>query len=112
MKIRTNYVSNSSSSSYIIAVDESFYGNIKVFFDTHSIGYDTRIRGVEDIDWDNYCEDGVDEYKAQEQIQRDSGKAVYEVDLDYDHCYLIDFLQQLNDANGGDKLAIIYDGEY
>lgn len=112
MKIRTNYVSNSSSSSYIIAVDESFYGNIKVFFDTHSIGFETRIRSSESIDWDNYCEEDVPEYKAKEQVQRAAGKAVYEIDLDYDHCYVIDLLKQLSDANGGDKMAVIYSGEY
>lgn len=112
MKIRTNYVSNSSSSSYIIAVDESFYGNLKVFFDTHSIGFDTRIRSSEYIDWDDYCEEDVSEYKAKEQEQRAAGKAVYEVYLDYDHCYVIDLLKQLNDANGGDKLVMLYDGEY
>ena len=112
MKIRTNYVSNSSSSSYIIAVDENFYGNLEEFFYTHNIGYDTRIGRSENIDWDNYCEDDVNEYKAQAQIQQAAGKAVYEVDMDYDHCYVIDLLKQLNENNGGDKLVMIYNGEY
>ena len=32
MKVRTNYVSNSSSSSFVIAYDEMFFGDLISFF--------------------------------------------------------------------------------
>lgn len=41
MKTRTSYVSNSSSSSFIVAYNPKFFGRLEESFQNDNIGYDT-----------------------------------------------------------------------
>ena len=42
MKIRTDYVSNPSSSSFIVAYNPKFFGSLEDSFKNDSMGYDTN----------------------------------------------------------------------
>ena len=108
MKIRTNYVSNSSSSSFIVAVDEKFYGSIINFFNTHSIGFDSSIRKPDEEFFRYWDEEEAAKLMESVRSYEADGKKVYAINLDYDHCYLIDLLNQINECNGGNNLTIIY----
>lgn len=107
MKIRSNYVSNSSSSSFIIGYDESFFGDIEKFIQTACI-MDTSVRPVEQY-LDYFDED--DEYREQlsKKIEetKETGKKVIFIDADYDAAFIYDLLEFINKANGGDKMVTI-----
>lgn len=115
MKIRSNYVSNSSSSSFIIAYDEKFFGDLEKIFKQHYLG-DSKIYPYEETDkfftYYDYDKDAefINDIREAMNKAESEGKAVRYISLDYDHIYLIDVLKQINDNNGADKLKIIYDG--
>lgn len=118
MKIRTNYVSNSSSSSFIIAVDEKFYGNFKQFLDRAYLGCETgkieKITEVTEVtrkalgmaDWTPYPEAVATITKALEALNE--GMVVYSLSLDTTYRCIINLMLSINEQNGGDKMVVIY----
>lgn len=107
MKIRNNYVSNSSSSSFILAIDKAFFGDLEDFFTSHQFGFETAM-----TDADCILEYWGDEKEIKEKIKRsiDNGKDIFCISIDSEYEDVIDLLEHINQANGGDKMEIIYDG--
>ena len=103
MKIRTSYVSNSSSSSYVIAYDPSFFGDIEHFFKDTELGFETNIGNIKEF------LANVPEYRTRVEAAEVAGKKVLYMWLDYDYCPIIDLLEQINEKNGGDKLEVLYE---
>lgn len=108
MKMRKGYVSNSSSSSFIIAYDENFFGNLKDFLENFYLG-ESSIYDFEKYK-DLYLEDLDEEKEEYEKLieeEEKSGKTICCLNLDYDFCFIVDLLQNINKMNGNDKLNII-----
>lgn len=100
MKIRSNYVSNSSSSSFIIAYDKNFYGDLEKFFKDGYFGCETEIYELSE----NFEEGEInDEIKKVKQ----EGKSVLYFSLDQEYFSILTLLKNVNENNGGDKLKII-----
>lgn len=113
MKIRTNYVSNSSSSSFLIAYDESFFGDLARFFKEGPF-YECSFRSGSDaaeefLQWLSECdEEYMSLCKSRIEDAADKGKTLLYMRLDYDYKYAFNLLEQINSANGGDKMDVIY----
>lgn len=105
MKIRSNYVSNSSSSSYVIAYDPVFFGNFEEFLREYSPGCDTSI-----LNLNTFIED-YPEYKERIAKLKAEGKQVIYFSLDYEHNSLMELMKMINESNGGNKMEILLDGE-
>ena len=107
MKFRINYVSNSSSCSFLIAYDPVFLGNLYQFFKTQKLGCNTRVQNVEqfiDIFGD---EKEKDEYRKIIKSNKNDGKQVVYLTLDYEYCSVFTLLQMINESNGGNKMKVI-----
>lgn len=113
MKIRHGYVSNSSSSSFLIAYDEKFFGDLTKFFKEEYFGCETETGDLVTF-LDYLCEvdedinkDWTEKVKEQEQ----SGKKVLYLRLDNEYSSIISLLKEINEVNDKNKLTMLYDGE-
>lgn len=107
MKIRNNYVSNSSSSSFILAFDKDFFGNMREFFISHSFGFETSIMNPDDML--EYLNDAK-ALKSQIRKSTKNGKDILCISIANEYESTIELLEYINQVNGGDKMEIIYDG--
>ena len=113
MKIRNGYVSNSSSSSFLIAYDERFFGDIYQLFKKYYMG-ETSVHKEDDLErfYSIYCDNDEEREKYQKmiEIKKQEGQSICYLNLDYEFVSLIGFMRQINEMNGGNKLEFIYDG--
>jgi len=109
MKIRANYVSNSSSSSYIIAYDQKFFGNLLKFFKDHQniLGYNTKVVDREEMLLYWIDDHRHDEIRRLMREAEENGMTILCLKLDYEQYSICDLLKSINDINGGDKFKII-----
>jgi len=104
MKIRSNYVSNSSSSSFILVYDPLFFGDLKTFFEKESFGCETQVYN----DQDKFIVDDAPEYKEKIKKAQEEGKQVLYLGLDNEFYSIITLLKMINESNGGNKFEILY----
>ena len=112
MKIRSGYVSNSSSSSFLIAYDEKFYGDLTKFFENEYFGCETEMGGF-DTFLDYLCEIDEDinkDWEEKVKEQEKFGKKILYLRLDNEYSSIISLLKKINEVNCKDKLTILYDG--
>jgi len=109
MKIRSAFVDNSSSSSYIIGYSRKTFGNLNKFFwdNEHKLGYETRVLDREQMLLQEYPEESWDAIRQKMRKAEDDGMTILCINLDYEQSFLLDMLKQINDANGSDKMTII-----
>ena len=99
MKIRSNYVSNSSSSSFVIAYDEKFFGNLLSLFKGCYLGCETYIRDIEDFY--KMFQDDKERVQYLNKITKlqDDGKKVIYLSLDTEYLVLAQMLKSIGDHN-------------
>ncbi len=109
MKKRIGYVSNSSSSSYIIAYDQKVFGNLCKFFKEHetALGYNTKVVDREEMLLYNIEEERHGEVKRLMREAEDAGLTILCLQLDYEQYSVYDLLKSISDANGGGKFRLI-----
>lgn len=106
MKVRTTFVSNSSSSSFILAYDESFFGDLKQYFQKYDFGCMTTLWEEDRIPV--MLDEWYPESKTKCEEAKAAGKKLLYIDLDRDFCSIMSLLKGINESHGGDKLEIIY----
>ena len=102
MKIRSNYISNSSSSSFIIAYDPLFFGDIETYFREGDFGCDTYV-----YDENKFLEENPEYKKIFENVKNEGKRIVY-IGLDQEYTSIITLMKMINKNNGGNKMKIIY----
>lgn len=92
--------------TFILAYDESFFGDLEKFFKDYSPGCETRVWEESKIPvmLDNWYPEG----KAKWEEAKAAGKKLLYIDLDQEFFSIISLLKYINEKNGGDKLEIIY----
>ena len=90
MKIRSNYVSNSSSSSFILAYDPLFFGNIEAFFREECVGEETRFDNLNEFLKEN------SEYTDKIKQLKKEGKNIIYIRLDQEFFSIITLMKMIN----------------
>ena len=101
MKVRNGYVSNSSSSSFIISYDEKVFGDLQMLLKNGYLGCETHFRKLEDVDEE--CHKELVEERLKE------GKKVIYFSLDQEYEIIVDLLKQIGNNIEG-SVEFIYDG--
>jgi len=102
MKIRSNYVSNSSSSSFVIAYDPTFFGNFIAFLEEYQPGCETAIYNLD------HLKEDLPEIIEQVEKARKEGKQIAYFQLDNEYGLIMTLMDMINQSNGGDKMKILY----
>lgn len=111
MKYRNSFVSNSSSSSFVIAYDKSFFGDLHKFLKSCYLG-ETTVKTIGELDGDFYrtyfdSEEDIQEFRDRLSI---SNKDIFFIRLDSEYEFFIEFIEILGNIHGKDKIEFIYDG--
>lgn len=111
MKIRSNYVSNSSSSSFVIAYDKNTFGDLKQFLNDNYLGCESSINHKDDFE--KYYLDYLDDEKKKEfenlvKEKKTNGMEIVYFYLDNDFNAVANLLKQIGKNTG--KLEFLYDG--
>ena len=116
MKTRASYVSNSSSSSFIIAYDSASFGDLSKFFssiDENSDYHTTTETGLVNLEeelenWANSCDDedeeerkGVDRLIQAVNENLRKGKKVIAIRIDHDQDELLELLKFISQQKNG-----------
>ena len=102
MKVRKCFVSNSSSSSFIISYDPIFFGNIQAFIEEYMPGCETAVYDL------NILNEDMPELKDIVESERNNGNQIAYFSLDQEYFLIIDLLKMINESNGGDKMKLLY----
>lgn len=102
MKIRINYVSNSSSSSFVIAYDPIFFGNFQIFLEEYQPGCESAIYDM------NILKEDHPELIEQIEKERNEGNQIAYFQLDDEYRLIMVLMEMINQSNGGNKMKILY----
>ena len=102
MKIRNGYVSNSSSSSFVLSYNPIFFGNIQAFIEDYSPGCESVVYDLDKLN------ENMPELKEIVELERKNGNQVVYFRLDSEYFMLIDLLKMINESNGGNKMKLLY----
>ena len=117
MKTRFGYVSNSSSSSYIVAYDKSFFGDLPGVLNDGGFGFETSARDLADDDWKHvleefwFSEEDGKRLEAGMKAAAESGNALMVLSIDQAFDGTVKLLEHINDVNGGSKMKILWGEE-
>jgi hypothetical protein len=111
MKIRTDYVSNSSSSSFIVAYDKKLFKDFEKLIGAIR-GYETQIYDLEEF-FDDDCMDKEFYHEIKTEIEKaeKNKMGISYFSLDYDFSFLIEMFEELANQHGKNKFKVIYDSE-
>ena len=112
MKIRNGYVSNSSSSSFLIAYDKNFFGDLFKLFKEACFG-ETKVELEFDTFFEYCCdeddfENDKEKYSKLIEEKQNEGKEVIYLYLDHDFGDVLDIFKQINEKNGNNKIEFLY----
>ena len=124
MKTRASYVSNSSSSSFIIAYDSALFGDLSKFFssidensDYHTITETGLVNLEEELEnWANSSDGGEEERKGVDRLIQavnenlGKGMKVIAIRIDHDQDELLELLKFINQQKNG-KFEILAGSE-
>lgn len=111
MKIRSNYISNSSSSSFVVAYDKNTFGDLKQFLNDNYLGCESSVNHKDDFE--KYYLDYLDDEKKKEfenfvKEKKTNGMEIVYFYLDNDFNAVANLLKQIGKNTG--KLEFLYDG--
>ena len=102
MKVRKCFVSNSSSSSFVISYDPIFFGNLLAFIEEYNPGCESAVYDLDILNED------IPELKETVDSERKNGNQIAYFRLDQEYFLIIDLLKMINESNGGNKMKILY----
>lgn len=102
MKVRKCFVSNSSSSSFVISYDPIFFGNLLAFIEEYRPGCESAAYDLDILNED------MPELKETVESERKNGNQIAYFRLDQEYFLIIDLLKMINERNGGNKMKILY----
>ena len=115
MKVRTNYVSNSSSSSFVIAYDEMFFGDLISFFKQNYLGCETKVHDSNSMSkfYQYYfdSDEEIEKFKKKVENFEINDKKVIWLEIDQEYEAIVNLLRQINNCTGN-KIEFMYESEF
>ena len=114
MKTRIGYVSNSSSSSFVLAYDKQFYGDLQKFFSENQIGFDTMVctdDETEEFIYNMTSDERFKEIKKQINELKSNGMSILCGRIDNDCVQILSLLKYIGKTTGNNGLKMIIDPE-
>jgi uncharacterized protein YecE (DUF72 family) len=107
MKIRSNYVSNSSSSSFLIVYDKKSFNEIIEELKKSYLGMSKITNDLSEFYKYDCVEEEIENWKRKVEEYKNSGKGIVYANIEYDYEFIQSILEIMNKKLGGDKIEFI-----